>query len=446
MQDRIRTSGHRLDQKDRHLTPPQLRWQCRACTAPQKFRHDHVATAYEGISPGAGCAQSADGRLVTPPAGSAASTKLWPAGVVFLCAEAGGYLMPLLLGPVATTYATGEAIAGLVMAMQLGAFAVAAIGLSPWLATLSPRRGAALAIAMIVCGDLLSAAQPEVWSLVVGRILAGLGEGIAAAVATAMIARTVDPDRAFARVFIAVVLMSLAFFLLLPDVMAGQDARWLFLCMAALPVLALPAVAMLADTVELTQRSAPAARAALSLRAAFLCAAIALFSVSANAYWVYLERIATSIGMTPTAYGRAFAIGSVCALVGPVAAERLGTRAGRLPPLVFACTLLGGGGWLATHAATPFALVFGITVSSAALLFGMPYLLGLAAEVDPTGRVAGASRGFNNIGSALAPALAGAVLGLTGAYTSIGWTSAVAAAASLALILACARPARRAAG
>jgi len=355
--------------------------------------------------------------------------------------------MPLLLGPVASTYAISEAAAGLVMAIQLGAFAVAAIGLSPRLATLSPRRGAALAIAMIIVGDLLSAMQPAIWSLVAGRLVAGLGEGIAAAVATAVIARTADPDRAFARVFIGVVLMSLAFFLLLPALMAGQDARLLFLWVAVLPLLSLPAIASLADTVEITRQPTPAnIGKTLSLRSLSLCAAIALFSVSANAYWVYLERIATNIGMTPAAYGRAFAIGSVCALAGPVAAERLGMRVGRIPPLILACALLGGGGWLATHAVTPLALVSGITVSSAALLFGMPYLLGLAAEVDRTGRVAGASRGFNNIGSALAPALAGAVLGLTGAYTSIGWSSVLAAAASLALILACARPVPRVAG
>lgn len=369
---------------------------------------------------------------------------LWPAGMVFLCAEAGGYLMPLLLGPVADTYGIGEAAVGLVMAMQLGTFAIAAISLSPWLATLSPRRGAGLGLAAIAVGDLLSAMQPAVWSLVVGRLFAGLGEGIAAAVATAVIARTADPDRAFARVFIAVVLMSLAFFLLLPGVMTGQDARLLFLGMAVLPLLALPAVALLADTVEIARAGSSSTQGgSLSLRAASLCAAIALFSVSANSYWVYLERIATNIGMTPAAYGRAFAIASICALTGPLAAERLGTRAGRLPPLTLACVLLAGGGWLATHAVTPLALVFGITISSAALLFGMPYLLGLAAEVDPTGRVAGASRGFNNIGSALAPAVAGAVLGLTGAYTSIGWSAVGAATASLALILGCARTAPR---
>lgn len=371
---------------------------------------------------------------------------LWPSGVVFLCAEAGGYLMPLLLAPVARTYAIGEPAAGLVMAAQLGAFALAAIGLSPWLATLSPRRGAMLALVMIAGGNLLSAVQPLVSTLVGGRILAGLGEGLAAAVATAAIARAADPDRAFARVFIAVVLMSLAFFLLLPSVMAGQDARLLFLCMTAPLLLALPAVAALADRVELAQPPLPTARVALSWRAASLSGAIALFSVSANAYWVYLERIASGIGMSPAEYGRAFAIGAVCALVGPAAAERLGTRAGRLLPLTLAAVLLAGGGWLSTHSTTAFGLLAGISASSAALLFGSPYLLGLAAQVDPGGRVAGAGRGFNNIGAALAPALAGAVLGLTGAYSSIGWTAVGAAAASLLLVLVCARPPSRRAG
>lgn len=331
-----------------------------------------------------------------PVAGATSPSALWPVGVVFLCAEAGGYLMPLLLGPMAATYAIGEAFAGVIMAIQLGSFAVAAIGLSPWLAT-------------------------------------------------AAIARTADPDRAFARVFIAVVLMTLAFFLLLPSVMAGQDARLLFLGIACLPLLALPALPALSNHTAVVQSALTQRAGPLSLQSALICGAIALYSVAANAYWVYLERIATNIGMTPAAYGQAFAAGSVLALVGPVAAERLGTRAGRLPPLVLSCVLLGSSGWLATHATTPALFVLGISISSAALLFGMPYLLGLAAMIDRTGRVAGASRGFNNIGSAMAPALAGGILGITGAYSSIGWTSVIAATAALGLVLLCSRHATQAA-
>jgi predicted MFS family arabinose efflux permease len=375
-----------------------------------------------------------------PAAAASPVASLWAAGAIFLCAEAGGYLMPLLLESVSRTYGIGEAAAGGVMALQLAAFAVAAVGLSPWVASFSPRRGALLALGLVIAGNLLSTIQPHPALLVGGRLLTGFGEGFAAAVATASIARTHDPDRAFARVFTAVVLMTLLIFLVLPTLMAGQDARRLFAAIACLPLLALPAVAWLPDQ---PSGAAPArftaAGGSLTTAALLLCAALMLYSVAANAYWVYVERIATHIGMTPAAYGQAFAIGTVAALAGPVAAERLGTRFGRLPPLVISCVLVGGGGWLTTHAATPFLMVCGLSISSAAFLFGTPYFLGLAAQVDRSGRIAAAGRGFNAVGSALAPALAGGVLGLTGAYSSIGWTSLAAAALALGLVLLCFR-------
>jgi MFS family permease len=362
-------------------------------------------------------------------------TLLWPVGAVFLCSEAGGYLMPLVLEAVTRTYSISEAAAGPVMAMQLAAYAIAAVGLSPWLGKLSPRRGAAFALGLIVAGNLLSASQPLLATLLTGRVLAGLGEGSAAAVATAMLARTADPDRAFARMFTAVVLMTLVIFLGLPTLMAGRDARVLFVGMSAVPLLAIPAIAFLSDRVVLPKNRTVAPGQAMSLPAAVVCAALSLYAIAANAYWVYLERIATSIGMTPATYGKAFAAGSVCALAGPLAAQWLGTRFGRILPLCIGCGLVGGGGWLATHGTTPAVFVLGITTSSAALMFGAPYFLGLASELDPAGRVAAAARGFNAAGAALAPAIAGGILGVTGTYRSIGWTSLVAAVAALGLVL-----------
>ncbi|MFM7275906.1 MAG: hypothetical protein ACKO4A_19025, partial [Gammaproteobacteria bacterium] len=176
-------------------------------------------------------------------------------------------------------------------------------------------------------------------------------------------------------------------------------------------------------------------RGPVSIPALMVCVALALFSVSANAYWVYLERIATGIGMTPTEYGRTFAAAAVFALAGPMAAHWLGANRGRVIPLFIACALVGGAGFIATHAQGSLALVTGVTVSSAALMFGIPYFLGLAADLDPAGRIAASARGFHAGGSAVAPAAAGGILGLTGAYTSIGWISLVTAGVSLVLVL-----------
>jgi MFS family permease len=368
----------------------------------------------------------------------------WAVGAVFLCGEAGGYLMPLLLEAVTRTYAISEAAAGPVMGLQLAAFAVAAMGLAPWLGTLSPRRGAALALSLITVGNLTSASQPLVAALVAGRVITGLGEGAAAAVATAILARTASPDRAFARVFTAVVLMALLIFLCLPGLMIGQDARVLFVGMSLAPVLAVPAIALLSDRVDVVPHRASGGAGVVSVPALLVCLALALFSISANAYYVYIERIATGIGMTPSEFGNAFAVGAVFALVGPLAAQWLGTRHGRVLPLSIGCALVGGGGFLATHAAAPLTLVIGITVSSAALMFGAPYFLGFASELDRAGRIAAAARGFHATGSALAPAVAGGMLGMTGAYTSIGWMSLATAATAFGLVAFVASRLRRA--
>jgi len=373
--------------------------------------------------------------LQVPGSPLADDSPAWAVAAIFLCGEAGGYLMPLLLESVAQTYRISEAAAGPVMGAQLAAFAIAAVGLSPWLARLSPRRGATLALCLIILGNLLSASQPWVSLLVTGRVLTGFGEGAVGAIATAVLARTQDPDRAFARVFAAAVVLALLIFLCLPGLMAGRDARVLFIAISLVPLFAIPAVAFLSDRVAAMPDRPSGRPGATSVPAIVVCVALALFSISANAYYVYLERIATGIGMTPATIGNAFAAGTVFALAGPLAAQWLGTRRGRILPLSIACALVGGGGFLATHAVTPLAMVAGMAVSSAALMFGAPYFLGFAAELDPAGRIAAAARGFHVAGAAFAPALAGGILGLTGAYASIGWMSLVAAAAALVLVM-----------
>lgn len=357
---------------------------------------------------------------------------LWPAGIVFLTGEAGNYVAPLVVAPVARSFALSEALIAPIIGGQLAAYAVSAVVVSPWLASISPRRGLAMALALIASGNLASAFATGVAGLTMGRLTAGFGEGAAVAVATAVLSRTEDPDRAFAYVFLAVVLMSLAIFLGLSEPMAGMDAKSIYLLMTAIPALACFAFLTLpGDAPSRVNRL----KVSWSMPALLLCAAVTLFAISANSYWVYLERIASSMGMTPASYGKAFAIGAVSALAGPLAARYLGLRLGRSLPLSVGCVLVGIGGWLAAQGLGPLPFVAGVTLSSAALMFASPYFLGLAAEVDPSGGVAGRARGFNAFGAALAPIISGAVLGWSGTYRSIGWAAVMSAAAALMLLL-----------
>lgn len=367
---------------------------------------------------------------------SASGLSLWPAGAIFLVGEAGGYLLPLVVGPMAHTYGISEGAVGLVVALQLGMFSLAAIALAPRLRRFDPRSTGLFALALVVAGNLLSASDLSLAALLSGRTVAGLGEGIAEAVGAGLVAQAYDADRAFARVFVAVVVMAIIFYLGLPELIVGLDARQLFVGMAAIPLLALPLILRLQASRPAPSATPAAVGGRLAVPALLLCAALTLYSIAANAAWFYLERIATSIGLSPASFGQLISVGAVVALVGPLLAQWLGTRFGRVLPLALACCIVGAGGWLATHGATALPYIIGFTASSTAMMFGHPYFMGLAVELDPQGRVAAAARGFNGLGSTLAPAVAGGVLAMTGSYRGIGWASALAAALSLLLVLA----------
>lgn len=378
---------------------------------------------------------------------------LWRGGALLLLGEFGGYVLPLLLEPISRTYGIGESATGFVFALHLGGYAAAAIALAPWLRRIAPRRAAIVSVACIVAGNLLSAASPSLAALVAGRIVVGLGEGAAAATASALIARAGDPHRAFARAFAAVVVMTIVIYGLLPPLFAGSNARHALAALALAPLVWLPLLLALPrealrDVEPLTAAAASDARPGVA--ALLVCAAVTSCSIAANAPWVYLERIAAAMHMDAATFGRMISLAAVLAVVGPLAAWRLGDRGGRVLPVAIGCALVAGGAFVATHSPWPLPYSLGFAVSSAALLFVTPLMLALAARIDLSGRAAGAARGFNALGSTLAPAIAGLVVGATGGYRAIGWVSVAAAALAVALVALAvalhARPARVAAG
>lgn len=365
---------------------------------------------------------------------------LWRAGALLLLGEFGGYLLPLLLEPISRTFGVSESTVGFVFALHLGAYALAAIAVAPWLRQLSPRRMALLSVGLIATGNLLSASSTAFAALIAGRIVTGLGEGLAAATAASLLAQAADSQRAFARAFAAVVAMTIAIFVLLPPLFAASNARQAFALLALAPLAWLPWLATLprsdtsgigATTTDAEQRSG-----SLGLPALLVCVAATFISISGNAPWVYLERIATALQMTPATFGQMVSLAAVLALAGPLTAWLLGDRGRAMGPIVIGCLLVAGGAFLATHAPRPLPYALGFAVSSAALLFVTPTMLGLAASIDLSGRAAGAARGFHALGSTLAPATAGAVLGSMGNYRAIGWVSLAMGGVGIALLAA----------
>jgi predicted MFS family arabinose efflux permease len=350
--------------------------------------------------------------------------------------ELGIFVMPLLVGGLGAAYGVAEGHVGYVVTAQLASLSLVSLGLAPLAHRLDRRMLGVGGIAVLVAGNLLSAAGAGFTHLVVARAFTGFGEGALQAVMAATAAGTRAPDRTFSIITLGIVVMSVSVFLGLPPLIDGRDPRAVFVLMGLLAALMLPVMLAL-------PRRAPAATVAAGgasprvwspLPVAALLG-LMLFSIAGNVAWFYVERIGHHLGLSMAQSGRALAIASVVSLAGPLLAHQLSSRFGRTMPLVAAYAVVGGGSLCLTLTDSGAVFTLSISLASAALMFGMPCHMGLLSVMDPAGRLAAAARGFMAVGITLSPAIAGSLVLLDGAYARIGIIALAAAAAGLALVM-----------
>ena len=130
-----------------------------------------------------------------------------------------------------------------------------------------------------------------------------------------------------------------------------------------------------------------------------------------SALWVYQERIGKSIGLEPQQIGAILGGSILAGALGAGLSGLLGRRLG----LLFPQLLSFGTALLAT-----LVMVYGdSTVAFAATaclihmvwFFSLPYLLSMAAELDPSGRLAGLGNAAIFVGQGLGPFGAALVVG-----------------------------------
>lgn len=362
-----------------------------------------------------------------------------------LVATLGVNAMPVLVGAVVAGLHLNAANAGLMASLELGAVAFATLAIS---ARVSRYRLARLGLAgamLAVAGNLscwLGALVPADagamlalngqdlgWAagiVAAGRMLAGLGQGVALAAFSAAIASVDEPDPTYARVLIAnVSIIGLAIVALIPALQELLGLYGTFTALAVVVGVAAPCMRFLPSPAPVAGTSG---RGALPNRRSglLLIVSLSIFATGEGAVWAFVEEIGRGIeGGGAAAEARIFHIigwASIAGvLVGAGAAAWLGLRLGRRLPLNAALLMFGLAGPLlsACTSHAPYVVLIGSFVLSQYFLF--PYYMGAAAELDPEGRWAAASTGMYLLGSTVGPATAGQLVQWTHSYSSIGW-------------------------
>jgi predicted MFS family arabinose efflux permease len=354
----------------------------------------------------------------------------------------GVMVLPMMLGSLVAVYGVSEGLAGFVISCELGAMTLTTLAMSPVIHRFDRRKACIAGALLIIAGNLLSAAGTSPFTLFVARAVSGAGGGALLCAATAAAADHRNPDRFFAIVVATGMLASIGMFLIVPGLVEIHGSRSIFLAMAvvagliAISSTGLPARPRIVPVDSTPKEAALEKRVLLTVPSFALLAAYLLFQVAMNGVYFYFERIGSSLDMTLDGIGKVLAISAFVSLAGPLAAGILGTRVGRIGPLIVATAVNGICIFTMTHTASVPVFAGAMVVSTAMLTFAMPYFLGLATNLVSGGRLASSARGAAALGSTITPAVSGGILLLGGSYGMIGWFGAICSVMAICLLAA----------
>lgn len=319
----------------------------------------------------------------------------WTVGLGITLGLASSGVGPWIVGGLVDTRRFDIEQASLMVTVEQMTMGVVMLVLAGILHRLPRRSLLAVGVALALLTQVFSYLLDSVAAMTALRVLSGVGFACIYSMSMALGAATRDPDRTFA---VGQGMTQLGAIALNPMLGLGSELpghKGVFVVVALFcAVLAAPFLAL-----AFSHRAAPLKREGKTLHPVSLLsttvlgvlAVMTIYSVATGGAWNFMERIALSVGLSGRHLGSGLIVTSVIGTLGSVLANRLGTTYGRAWPLCGGLAALGLATlWLMIPAA---AWQFWTALSLWAFLFTFttPFVFGLAAAADPSGRVVAAT-------------------------------------------------------
>ncbi len=238
---------------------------------------------------------------------------------------------------------------------------------------------------------LIGAALSGFWMLCICRVISGVGIGLIGAAVNASVARARTPERLYATGVTIYGAFETVKLFVLPQLYSAFGYWTLFVSISALFFITAAASSGLNDAVvEQTSADRGSAKSLGWILAPRVCAMLIgyfLMWIAFSAIWAFAERKGRAIGMSAGAIGATLAGANIVGILGSLFANQLGTRFGRSKPIVAGGLILGIAFYLIGASALPAVFAGSIIVYGIIYFFILPYVLGLAVELDRQGRV-----------------------------------------------------------
>jgi Major Facilitator Superfamily len=293
-----------------------------------------------------------------------------------------------------------------------------------------------------------SAPRLGFWPLVLCRIVSGMGVGLLGAAVNASVARSQAPERLYATAVFFYGAASSVLLYLIPILTSTFGYGYMFVTVGILFIVTgLCASALHGGTVGASARAAESVRLGVQAkqwRTITLIVGYFALWIAFSMVWVFAERKAASIHMGPAQTGLALSACTIVGLLGSIAVNWLGDRFGRARPIALGGLMLAISFYAMGIAAVPFVYWVAILGYGIAYFFLLPYILGLAAQLDSVGRVAMVASMVPWVSHLVSPLLGAVVLERFGAFPTMAAVTAATAAVATAILVAAAAGVTRA--
>ncbi|ATQ43353.1 MFS transporter [Caulobacter mirabilis] len=320
-------------------------------------------------------------------------------------------LSPVLLGLYIDQLGLTASQASLALAAENGAYALGLLLFSLLLHRMNRAALAAVGLAFMILGSLLTAQAGGFLPLLAVRGVFGLAMGFTAASVFAAYAGRPDPQRVwaiatFVNLSYAALLLSVSGWIAQTFGLGGVTA-----VLAGVSVIGLLCARLIPRTggegAETSGRFFPTAGGAT---AAAVCGALALFCLYAahTTLWSFQERMGLAVGLNRGEVGLLLGVSVLGAIAGAIASMAVGSRFGSRAPnaLAFAGLVASA---LLLAVPNVAAYVAGAVIIKTAWFFGLPFILGALARLDVSGRWSSVGAALLALGSAVGPAVGAAV-------------------------------------
>ena len=327
---------------------------------------------------------------------------------------------PVLVSALIAGLGVDEKTAGLIISIELITVAFTSFFIAPKMGAW-PRRKLALVGAVIaITGHCMSAVTPDIGLLIPVRILAGVGGGLMVAAGNASIASAQDPDRIFSLIVLVTGMTQLVMISIGPIAVSIWSNSGAYLLEALFILIMLPFIASLPRYGATPVHRMDTNGEVLPIfPVVAVCIMIMLYFSRDSSLWSFSQEIGVRTGIEKERVGFILGMTGIVAVMGAGTAAIISTRWGRLKPLMFGLitnTVLAY--WISQ---TSNAWVFIIVeyIYHFVLFFTVPYMFGLAADLDPKGRVLAAAGGAMLFGGSVGPGVGGVLISW-GGYPILG--------------------------